>query len=333
VSYTRWISSLVAATFGLAACSGNTASSQMPQPASPGASSSMVHRGVPFLPPQALRANVRPAASKGYPTNKPLIFVSDQSDAAVHVYSYAKAKKDPAPIATLAVKAGCPYGSAVDSKGNVFVVDNCSGNDIEEFPAGKSSPTTIITDGVSNPLGIAIDSKGTLYVSNYPAAIQVYPSGATSPSETITSSDLVDPFGVALDKKGDLFIADFGSSGVYEVKAGSTQVNSLGLQGIEEPLGVAVNLKTSDLWVTDGEGNHIYVFPAGKTSPSETIPGQGEPYAISVANQVAKAQQGIAGVTDIDAKNVSLYKSGSTSPFVQFTNDISLPTGLTIAKP
>jgi hypothetical protein len=332
VSYTRWISTLAAATFGLAACSGNTASSQLPGQLSPGALSGVVHRGIPFLP-AAFRGSVRPAASQSYPTNKPLIFVSDQTDVAVHVYSYSKAKKNPSPIATLTAQAGCPYGSAVDSKGNVFVADNCTGNDIEEFPAGKTTPKTIITDGVSNPLGIAIDSKGTMYVSNYPAAIEVYKSGAKSPSETITSSDLVDPFGVALDKKGDLFIADFGSDGVYEVKAGTTNVTPLGLQGLEEPLGVSVNLKTGDLWVTDGAGNHIYVFPAGKTSASEIIPGQGNPYAISVANRITKAQLGVAGVSDLDAKNVSLYKPGSTSPFVQFTNDISTPTGLTISTP
>jgi DNA-binding beta-propeller fold protein YncE len=332
VSYTRWISSLAAATFALTACSGNTASSQMPAQMSSGALSGVVHRGIPFMPP-GLRTGVRPASSEGYPTNAPLIFVSDQLAAAVHVYPYSKAKKNPAPIATLVAKTGCPYGSAIDSKGNVFVVDNCTGNDIEEFPAGKTSPTTIITDGVSNPLGIAIDSKGTLYVSTYPASIQVYKSGAKSPSETITSGDLQDPFGVALDKKGDLFIADFGTDGVYEVKAGTTQVTALGLQGLEEPLGVAVNLKTSDLWVTDGEGNHIYVFPAGKTSPSETIPGQGGPYAIGVANQVAKAQLGVAGVTDDEVDNVSLYKPSSMSPFAQFNDDVTLPTGLTIAKP
>jgi hypothetical protein len=332
VPNTRWVTCLVAATLGLAACSGNSASSQLPQQSAGGALASVVHSGVPFLPPQALRAAVRHAAG-GYSTKKPLIFVSDQEAAAVHVYSYAKAKKNVAPIASLTASAGCPYGSALDSKGDVFVVDNCGGNDIEEFPAGQTSPKTIITDGVSNPLGIAIDSKGTLYVSNYPANIQVYKAGKTSPSETITSSDLQDPFGVALDKKGDLFIADFGTHGVFEVKAGSTQVTALGLQDLVEPLGVAVNLKTGDLWVTDGEGNHIYVYAAGQTSPSVTIPGQGNPYGIGVANAVAKSAAGVAGVTDIDVKNVSLYKPGSTTDFAEFDNSVSLPTGLTIAKP
>ena len=159
------------------------------------------------------------------------------------------------------------------------MVDNCGGNDVEEYAKGSTTLKTKITDGISNPLGAAIDKHGTLYVSNYPPAITEYAYGTTTPSKTISGAPLQDPFGLALDKSGNLYIADFGGSGaVFELPAGGSSVTNLNLQGLGEPIGLAIDQKTGYLWETGGEGNVINVYQlGGSTSPIETIHGKWRP--------------------------------------------------------
>ncbi|HEY3675407.1 MAG TPA: hypothetical protein VGK84_05400 [Candidatus Tumulicola sp.] len=79
-------------------------------------------------------------------------------------------------------------------------------------------------------------------------------------------------------------------------------------------------------------GYDIEAFLAGKTLPSETIPGEGFPYGVAVANQISNKQLGVGGNTDLDVLNVSLYKPGRMSAFAWFNNAVTQPTRLTIGK-
>jgi sugar lactone lactonase YvrE len=289
-----------------------------------------VHHGVPFLPPIRYGGVRHDAGS--YSTKKSLLFESDQTDVAVNIYQTKDLSSNPAPIASIHVAAGCPYGVARDKKGTVYVADNCSGNDVEEYPKGSTTLKTTITDGISNPLGLAIDKAGNLYVSNYPAAITVYPPGATSPSKTITGGGMVDPFGLALDVNGNLYIADFGADAIFEVAAGTTTVTNTGLTGLGEPLGVADDLQKGYLWETDGSGNAINVYqPLSGTAPIETIAGNGFPYAVGIQN-AGKPKREVA-TSDLDTHAVYAYKPGSYTPYATLTNSIETPTGLMITKP
>jgi sugar lactone lactonase YvrE len=292
----------------------------------------VVHAGVPFALFSGAHARL-PLGSvhPTYATNASLVFEADQDEAAVNVYQTADLTADPGPIATMHVLNGCPYGLATDKKGTIYVADNCSGNDVEEFPKGSTTEKTAITDSVSNPLGIAVDKHGTLYVSNYPAAIEEYKKGATSPFQSVTGQGLTDPFGLALDKAQNLYIADFGASGVFEVKYGTTTATNLGLTGCGEPIGVAVDQKNSYLWVTCGTGNTINVYKLGTTSPFETIPGNDYPYAISLDHKGKPV--GTVVESDIETALVYAYKPGQYTSYATLGNGVELPTGLLIAKP
>jgi DNA-binding beta-propeller fold protein YncE len=319
---------VVAVLFGLAACSGGTA--QTPSAPSQNASA-FVGRGVPFLPPM-LRAVRRDAGSGTYPIKNSLVFEGDQLEASVNIYVTKALPNNPAPIATIHVAAGCPYGMARDKSGTLYVADNCGGNDVEEYAAGSTTLLKTITNGISNPLGVAIDTHGTLYVSNYPAAITVYPKGSTTPSETITGGGLEDPFGLALDGKGNLYIADFGADAVFELPAGGTAVTNLNLQGLGEPIGLAYNLKAGYLWETDGAGNAINVYePSSSESPFKTIAGQGNPYAISL--QKGANYQRTVVESDIDTHDVYAYKPNQYTSYATLSNGVELPTGLLVTKP
>jgi len=319
---------VVAALFGTAACSGMTSqSSSVPSQAA----TAFVHSGVPFAPP-VLRRALRGEPAATYKTNKPLVFEADQKETAVNIYQNADLSGNPAPIATFTVAAGCPYGMATDSKGTLYVVDNCGGNDVEEYPKGSTTLKTTITDGISNPLGAAIDKNNTLYVTNYPAAITEYAYGTNTPSKTITGGGLEDPFGEALDSSGNLYIADFGADAVFELPAGGSSVTNLNLQGLGEPLGVAIDRATGYLWETGGSGNIINIYQlGGSTSPIETITGDGFPYAISLANK--GKVKGEVVESDIDTDSVYAFANGSYTPYATLTNGIELPTGLLVVRP
>jgi sugar lactone lactonase YvrE len=290
----------------------------------------VVHAGVPFVFGSPLRAQAPLLAGPSYVTNVPLVFEADQAESAVNVYKASALTTNPAPIATIAMPVGCPYGMAIDDTGALYVATNCSGNTVEKFPKGQTKASLAITDGISNPLGLAIDSSGTLYVSNYPGAITEYRSGKTSPSKTITGQGLTDPFGLTLDTKGNLYIADFGASQVFEIAKGSTTVTPLDLQDLTEPLGVSIDKNNGDLWVTDGSGDKVNVYKAGSKTPTKTITaGYTFPYAISTYTTGSTVISNLE--TSPDA--VYAYAPNTYTSYATLTNGVTLPTGLLWAKP
>ncbi|MBV8530155.1 MAG: hypothetical protein JO104_02475 [Candidatus Eremiobacteraeota bacterium] len=320
----------VAALFAIAGCSGGQSGTPAALSAGSGSGMSVVHRGIPFMPPARRNAVVRHTQST-YPTNKVLVFEADQEESAVNIYLAKDIASNPAPIATIHVQAGCPYGLATDKNGTLYVADNCGGNDVEEYPKGSTTVGTIITDGISNPLGLAIDKNQTLYVSNYPASITEYAYGTTTPSKTITGGGMSDPFGLALDKAGNLYIADFGASAVFELPAGGSSVTNLNLQNLGEPLGLAIWKKQGLLWETGGGGNLINVYKLGSTSPMQTITGNGDPYAISLENQ--GRLHGRVVESDLGPHVVYGYKPMQYAPYATLNNGVELPTGLLDKKP
>ena len=319
------------ALVAIAGCSG--AAAPLGAPVAPaGQTASAVHPGVPFVPSLQRIESPEKSVSPAYSTRKSLVFVSDQIESAVNVYQTAKLKQNPAPIATIHAAHGCPYNLAMNKHGTLFVADNCGGNDVEEYAKGKTTMKTSITTGISNPLGVAIDAAGTLYVSNYPASITVYPAGSTSPSKTITGGGMMNPFGLTVDLAGNVYIADFGAKGVFELPAGGSSVTNLALVGLQAPIGVAVDNIQGLLWVTDESGNTINVYQlGGSKNPVKTLPGNGSPYAISLQNRGRPRLEVVE--SDVSTDAVYAYKLHDTVPYATLTNGIQLPTGLLIAKP
>jgi len=321
---------VIVALFGAAGCSGGMTSQSSAVPSQ--AASAFVHTGVPFAVPAPYIVARHEPASGTYKTNRSLVFEGDQDEESVNIYQDADLAQNPAPIATFHVAAGCPYGMAMDQHATLYVVDNCGGNDVEEYAKGSTTLKATITDGISNPLGAAVDKNNTLYVTNYPAAITEYAYGTSTPSKTITGGGMEDPFGEALDSSGNLYIADFGADAVFELAAGGSSVTNLNLQGLGEPLGLAIDRKTGYLWETGGSGNIINIYQlGGSTSPIETITGDGFPYAISL--EYRGELKGEVVESDIDTDAVYAFADGSYTPYATLTNGIELPTGLLVIKP
>jgi sugar lactone lactonase YvrE len=73
-----------------------------------------------------------------------------------------------------------------------------------------------ITDGIDDPVSLALDSSGNLYVGNYQAdTVTVYAPGSSSPLRTISSGVLF-AFALAFDSSGNLYVANYDTVTVYE---------------------------------------------------------------------------------------------------------------------
>jgi trimeric autotransporter adhesin len=137
-----------------------------------------------------------------------------------------------------------PHGIAVDSKGNLFIADTGNHRIRKVTPAGVIN--TIVGDGVSGysgdglaaiaaqlarPCGLAVDSKGNLYIADTgnsrirkvtPAGVITTiagngTSGYSGDGGQATSAQLAEPIGIALDSAGNLFIADSGNHRIRKV--------------------------------------------------------------------------------------------------------------------
>ena len=136
------------------------------------------------------------------------LYVTNPGNATVTIYSPGSST----PSLTLTKDLTVPAAVAVDSKGNIWV-DNAEGSyhgSVVEFPAGSSTPSTVIS-GIS-PFGLALDSKGSLYVATHTYTkgnfIAVYPPGATQPTKEFGQADLKVPAAVNVGPKGDIAVVD-----------------------------------------------------------------------------------------------------------------------------
>ena len=128
-----------------------------------------------------------------------------------------------------------PTAIAVDAAFNVYVADY--GNNLirKISPAGAvstlaGSGTAGSADGAGtaasfkNPTGVAVDSKGNVYVADWGNNLirVISPAGTVSTlSSTVNSKStptiLSGPYGVAVDAAGNVYVADYGNSTILKI--------------------------------------------------------------------------------------------------------------------
>ncbi|HEY2396377.1 MAG TPA: NHL repeat-containing protein [Rudaea sp.] len=167
-----------------------------------------------------------------------------------------------AEIITLGSGFGHPYGVAVDSHDNVFVIDGFY-NAAKEMtpPLGPSSTVKTLGSGsvflFSAPNGIAVDGNGNVFVAdtNHLAVKEMLAPAYTTVNTLGSGFSYTD--GVAVDGSGNVFVADEGNNAVKEILAagGYVTVNTLG-SGFSAPMSVAVD-GIGNVFVADTANNAV----------------------------------------------------------------------------
>jgi hypothetical protein len=129
-------------------------------------------------------------------------------------------RQNPSGGAPAVIFTGAPYvepiGVAIDSSGNIIVVDESAFGVFSQSPSG-GAPTAIWTGApYVEPRGIAIDSSGNIIVADdkVPAVFLQSPSGG-APTPIWTGTPYVAPLGVAIDSSGNIIVADLNTGTVF----------------------------------------------------------------------------------------------------------------------
>jgi DNA-binding beta-propeller fold protein YncE len=165
-------------------------------------------------------------------------------------------------------------GLAFDNSGYLYAISGYFG--VALFAPGSRSFVRTITDGVFEPLAIAVDRSGNLYVANghngYEGNIAVYSPGSGTPSRTITE-DIYDPESLAFDSAGNLYVGNGLYADEVTVYSPSGTLLRTITDGVRDPQSIALDAR-DDLFVAnteDGEGRTVTVYAPGKTQLLQTI--------------------------------------------------------------
>ena len=219
-----------------------------------------------------------------------------------------------------------PVGDAVDSSGNVYVVDAGTLSIRKITPAGvvttfAGSGTAGVADGTgtaasfNGPMGIAVDSSGNLYVTEMIKGLirKITPAGVVT---TLAGSFSI-PTGVAVDSSGNLYVTDrvnnsivkMTPAGIITTLAGGSigATNGTGTAAsFNGPGGIAVD-SSDNVFVVDTE-NHLIrkITPAGVVTtlagslPAGSTNGIGTAASFSSPYGIAADSSGNLYVTDKD---------------------------------
>jgi hypothetical protein len=155
--------------------------------------------GASTLPGAPLTSSSAPVASaaaalepqKKKKKVKGLLYVSDNENNKVLVFSTAGKTQNPPALRTITSGIQGPNGMTTDESGNLYVA-NYVNSTVTVYAPNASTPKATISNGLSGPFDVKVDAFGNVYVANDPLSgaapfIQLYPSGSSSPSYTWTA--------------------------------------------------------------------------------------------------------------------------------------------------
>jgi hypothetical protein len=275
----RYALCISVATALLAGCGGSQPPIGAPATVPQGSAiTSQPDRGGSWMLPEAKTGAATENKARG-----PLLYVTNYTYNTVTVYP-ANAK-NPAPIATIAGGLNAPVGDCLDRQGTLYVTNEpISGPGwVTEYPPGKTTPSKVITDGMSTPAFCAIDSNGNLWVTNIggPNATE-YLYGSKKPRTVITKG-MIYPVGIAIDHSGNLYIANRARSSYLVVYAPGSKAPSRKItDGITSPVGIAIDASGA-LYVTNITEKNVEEYMPGEGHPFRTISqGLFTPVAVTV---------------------------------------------------
>ncbi|MDN3580273.1 LamG-like jellyroll fold domain-containing protein [Mucilaginibacter flavus] len=205
-----------------------------------------------------------------------------------------------------------PFNLDFDAAGNLYEVDNTTGNILKISPAGVV--TTFATGLAAGTLtGIAVDPSGYVYVGSVSNVIyKITPAGVVS--NYISSASLNSPYGPILDNAGNLYFASFTTGNIYEIPYGTTTLTLVG-SGFNGPWGLAFD-PAGNLYVSERTGGGLYKIINSTTKTLIASFGSLSGVVIDAAGDIFVADYGL-GIAGNGA--VREIPAGSSTPVAILT--------------
>jgi sugar lactone lactonase YvrE len=185
------------------------------------------------------------------------IFVSDSTSGKVFLFDFEKGS-----VTSLEFKFKMPFGLAVDSKENLYVVDR--GEPIVRVFSPQLDPLfSFGGKDLTEPIRIAVDEeRGRIYVSDRKVhQVKVFTLsgeliqsiGGTAPGEI--DGYFYRPNGLAIDRAGNLYVCDHLNARVQVFDPSGKFLRKFGTRGdllnnFEAPMGIAFD-RDNRLWIMD----------------------------------------------------------------------------------
>ena len=181
--------------------------------------------------------------------------------------------------------------------------------------------TSLPFTDLAYPSGIAVDSRGTVYVADsMNHRVVALSSGSTTPF-VLPFTGLLDPAGVAVDSRGTVYVADSSKDRVVGLAAGSTTPFVLPVTGLGSPADVAVD-GDGTVYVTDSVNCRV----VGLAAAQFVLPFTD----LRVPGGIAVDSSRTVYVTDKGATRVVALAAGSTTQFVLPFTGLLDPAGVAV---
>ena len=162
---------------------------------------------------------------------------------------------------------------------------------------GKTSNVqTLLTTGLSNPIGITVDSSGNVYVidQNHDAIKEI---AADSHSVTTLLSGLGSPGGLAIDSIGNLYFSNATTDSIEKISATTHATTSVLNTGNTDAFSIALD-SSGDIYLADHTANKILEYAAGN---------------LAVTTILSSGIKSLAGIAVDAAGDVFFADSGSNT--------------------